>query len=142
MSRALSSSAAETDKCGSAAPNIRAVTDHQRGDAWAFLQSGLVRSIRWLAAVAIVALSWLVQGSSHDGAEVIYPLVLAGLMFAPDVRKFKFTTPFGDAEGEVGDQARATVTAADASAIEQAKRSSQDQGEATPLADLARDIPS
>jgi hypothetical protein len=85
----------------------RAVANDEPDDAWwAFLRSGPVRVLRWLAAVAIVALSWYVQGSSHDSAEVIYPLVLAGLMFAPDVRKFKISTPFGDAEGELGREQR------------------------------------
>lgn len=102
-----------------------------------------MRAARWLAAVAIVALSWKAQGTSHDGAEVIYPLVLAGLMFAPDVRKFRIPTPFGDAEGELaGDQARATAAQADADAIGQVQRSEQEKHAATPLAELERAIAS
>lgn len=106
------------------------------GDSWDRLKTGPFRVARWLAAVAIIGVSWYVQGSSHDGAEVIYPLVLAGLMFAPDLRKIAVRTPLGDVEGDL-DQRRAAVSDAEAAVISQASRSTRTEGEATPLAELA-----
>jgi hypothetical protein len=106
-------------------------------DTWAWLRSGHVRAVRWAAAVVVVAVSWWWDGNAHSGSAVIYPLVLVGLMFVPDLREI--TTPFGSGKFRDSDAARPAVQRelSDASARTAQANTDLSQGAGVRLDDLA-----
>jgi hypothetical protein len=105
-------------------------------DYWKASQLGLVRVLRWFAAVAIVAVTWH-HGNPKSALDVIYPLVLAGLCFAPDIAEITFRGAglrLRDKLDDVLQELAGNYLAG------QAARSSKTEKESVTLDDLLREL--